>query len=54
MAAKILTGEATCEDLPYETISEYSIYVNSDAIANLGIEVPAEVAEIAIEAGDAE
>ena len=29
MAAKILTGEAACEDPAYETISEYSIYVNS-------------------------
>lgn len=54
MAAKILTGEAACEDLPYETISEYSIYVNSEAIANLGIEVPDEVAEVAIEASEVE
>lgn len=54
MAAKILTGEAACEDLPYETISEYSIYVNSEAIANLGITVPDEVAEVAIEASEVE
>ena len=30
MAAQILTGEATCEDLPYETIENYGLYVNSN------------------------
>ncbi len=40
--------------MPYETISEYSIYVNSEAIANLGITVPDEVAEVAIEASEVE
>ena len=54
MAAKLLTGEATAEEMPYETISEYSIYVNSEAIANLGITVPDEVAEVAIEASEVE
>ena len=54
MAAKILTGEATAEEMPYETISEYSIYVNSEAIANLGITVPDEVAGVAIEASEVE
>ena len=33
MAAQILTGEATCEDLPYETIENYGLYVNSNALA---------------------
>ena len=40
MAAKVLTGEAACEDLPYETIENYGLYVNSDAAANLGITIP--------------
>lgn len=31
MAAKVLTGEAACEDLPYETIENYGLYINSDA-----------------------
>ena len=39
MAAKVLTGEAACEDLPYETIEKYGLYVNSDAAANLGITI---------------
>ena len=53
MAAKILTGEATAYDMPYETISEYGIYVNSEAIAALGITVPDDIAEKAIESTEA-
>lgn len=50
MAAKVLRGEAACEDIPYETISEYGIYVNSDALSAMGIELPASIAGKAIEA----
>ena len=32
MAAKVLTGQTTCQELPYETIAEYGIYVNSAAL----------------------
>ena len=53
MAAKVLTGEASAYDLPYETISEYGIYVNSDALAMFGIELPADIAEKAIESANA-
>lgn len=53
MAAKILTGEASAYDMDYETITEYGIYVNSDALALFGIELPAEIAEKAIEAAEA-
>ena len=53
MAAKILTGEATAYDMPYETISEYGIYVNSEALTAFGIELPAEIAEKAIESTEA-
>ena len=49
MAAKVLTGEATAEEIPYETISEYSIYINTDALAALGMEVPADISEAAID-----
>ena len=52
--SKILTsGEATCEDIPYETISEYSTYVNSDALAMLNIELPADIQESATECAGA-
>ena len=53
MAAKILTGEASAYDMEYETIAEYGIYVNSAAMANFGIELPADIAEKAIESSEA-
>ena len=53
MAAKILTGEASASDMPYETISEYGIYVNSDAIAAMGITLPEDIADKAIESTEA-
>ncbi|MEI3304884.1 MAG: ABC transporter substrate-binding protein [Dysosmobacter sp.] len=45
MAAKVLTGEATCEDLPYETIENYGLYINSDSLSALGITVPEDIAQ---------
>ena len=39
--------------MPYETISEYGIYVNSEALARFGIELPADVTEKAIESSEA-
>ncbi len=53
MAAKVLRGEATCQELPYETISEYGIYVNSDALNSLGVVLPDAVAEKAVESTEA-
>lgn len=53
MAAKILTGEASAYDMDYETVEECYTYINSDALAEMGIEVPAEVAEVAIESSEA-
>lgn len=53
MAARILRGEAKCSDIPYETIEEYGIYVNSEALADMGIELPDSVAEKAVEAAEA-
>lgn len=51
MAAQILTGEATCEDLPYETIENYGLYVNSNALAAMGLTLPDDVAQTAEEVG---
>ena len=45
MAAKILRGEAKCQDIPYETISEYGIYVNSKAMSGMSITLPDDVAQ---------
>lgn len=50
LAAKVLTGEATCEELPYETVTEYSIYVNNDALAEMNIELPTAIADKALDA----
>ena len=53
MAAKVITGQATCQDLPYETISEYGIYINSAALAAMDIDIPEAVAARAVEANEA-
>ncbi len=42
MAAKILKGEATAEEMPYETVTEFDIYTNPDAMAALNITVTPE------------
>ena len=51
MAARVLTGEATCADLPYEVIENYGLYVNSKAIAELGLTLPDDIASEATEVG---
>ena len=53
MAAKVLTGEATCQDIPYETISEYGIYINSASLDAMGITLPEDVAQRAVESSQA-
>jgi len=50
IAAKILTGEATASEIPYETISEYGIYVNLAMLKEMGITLPDAIADKAIEA----
>ncbi len=53
MAAKVLTGEAACESLPFETISEYGIYINSATLSEMNLTVPEEIAQKAVEASEA-
>lgn len=50
MAAKVLRGEATCQELPYEVIENFDLYINSESLDAMGIAVPAAVADKAIEA----
>jgi putative ABC transport system substrate-binding protein len=50
IAAKVLKGEAKASEIPYETISEYGIYVNSASLSEMGITLPAAIADKAIEA----
>ncbi len=49
LAAKLLKSEAEASELPYETISEYGIYVNSIVLGEMGITLPEDVAAGAIE-----
>ena len=42
MAAKILTGEATAEEMPYETVTEFEIYTNPDAMSALNMNIAPE------------
>ena len=51
MAAQVLTGEKTCQDLPYEIIENYALYVNSAALAEMGLTLPDDLAETAEEVG---
>ena len=53
IAAQVLTGEKTCDDIPFETISEYGIYINSDTLNAMGITLPADVSQKAVEASKA-
>ena len=49
LAAQILKGEAKASDIPYETVTEYSTYINSDAASAMEITVPSDLAAKAIE-----
>lgn len=53
MAAKILKGEAEASEMPYETITEPGFYVNMKVAENLGITVPDELSQSAVESFDA-
>lgn len=48
MAAQVLTGAKTCDDLPYEIIEQYGLYINPDALAAMKISVPDEIAKTAV------
>lgn len=52
MAAKILKGEATCQDLPYEIIVDYDLYVNSKSLEALGLSLPSDLADTAVECAE--
>ena len=52
MAAKILKGQAQASDMAYETITEPGFYVNTKVAENLGVTVPEELAQNAVESFD--
>lgn len=49
MAAKILKGEAECRDIPFETVSNFDIYINSAELQKLNISLPQDIADKAID-----
>lgn len=49
MAAQVLKGEKKASEIPYETIEEANLYLNTKVAENLGIEVPSELTEEAAE-----
>lgn len=50
MAAQVLKGEKKASEIPYETIEEASLYVNTKVAENLGIEISQELLGEAVEA----
>lgn len=49
MAAQVLKGDKKASELPYETIEEASLYINEKTAENLGIEIPSELKDSAVE-----
>ena len=49
MAAKVLKGEAKASEQNFETITEPGFYVNNEVAKNLGITVPEDLANSAVE-----
>lgn len=52
MAAKILKGESTAEEMEYELISQCGLYVNEAVAENLGITIDPSYMETAVETFD--
>lgn len=52
MAAQVLKGEKKASELPFETIEEASLYVNTAAAEKLGVELPEEMTTSAAEVFD--
>lgn len=52
MAAQVLKGEKKASEIPYETIEEAALYLNTKVAENLGIEIAPEVSDKAAEMFD--
>lgn len=50
MAAKVLKGEASASDMPFESVTDFANYVNSSALSQFGLSVPDSIASTAVEA----
>lgn len=52
MAAQVLKGEKKADEMAYETITEPGFYVNTKVAVNMGIAVPDELSDSAVESFD--
>ena len=52
MAAKVLKGEAKAADMPFEVITQASLYVNTAAAEKINLEIPEDMANRAVEIFD--
>lgn len=52
MAAKILKGEASAQEMNYELLTDSSLYLNQAVADNLGITIPDSMTETAVEVFD--
>ena len=52
MAAQVLKGEKAASEIPYETIEEAALYLNTKVAQNLGIELSEELVESAFQVFD--
>lgn len=50
IAARILKKQAKASEILYQTISEYGIYINSSALSEMGLTLPSEISDKAVEA----
>lgn len=50
MAAKVLKGEASAADMPFESVTDFANYVNTAALKQFGLSVPDSIADSAVEA----
>ena len=50
MAAKVLKGEASAADMPFESVTDFANYVNTAALNQFGLSVPDSIVGSAIEA----
>lgn len=49
LAARVLRGECDAGDIPFETISEYGIYINSEVMTRMALTLPADMLEKAVD-----
>ncbi len=52
MAVKVMKGGAQASDIPFETVKECELYINSDALNMLGMKCPDDLKEKAIETAE--